>query len=112
MKIILTLLVVLCARCVAAEHPNVRALRTDQWKYIHYPPGDGTPDKHLAELYDLAADPAESRNLASDPAHAAPRAALEKQLAALLAAEGLTPEKDTMPLDEGIKAQLPEQKIR
>ena len=64
MKIILTLLVVLCARCVAAEHPNVRALRTDQWKYIHYPPGDGTPDKHLAELYDLAADPAESRNLA------------------------------------------------
>ena len=92
--------------------PNVRALRTDQWKYIHYPPGDGTPDKHLAELYNLAADPAESRNLVSDPAHAVTRAALEKQLAALLAAGGFPPDKDTMPLDEGIKPQLPDQKIR
>ena len=37
--------------------PNVRALRTDRWKYIRYPHGDGSPDKHLAELYDLQADP-------------------------------------------------------
>ena len=25
--------------------PNVRAVRTDEWKYIHYPHGDGTPDQ-------------------------------------------------------------------
>ena len=33
--------------------PNVRGVRTDEWKYIHYPHGDGGPDRHLAELYDL-----------------------------------------------------------
>ena len=92
--------------------PNIRGLRTERWKYIHYPPGDGSADKHLAELYDLPADPAELRNLATDPAHAATRADLEKQLAALLAANGLTSDKDKMPFDEGIKAQLPDQKIR
>ena len=24
--------------------PNVRGIRTDEWKYIHYPHGDGSPD--------------------------------------------------------------------
>ncbi len=33
--------------------PNVRAVRTDDWKYIRYPHGDGSPDRHLAELYNL-----------------------------------------------------------
>jgi len=33
-------------------------------------------------------------------------------IATMLAAEGLTPEKDKMPLDEGIKTALPDQKIR
>jgi hypothetical protein len=32
--------------------------------------------------------------------------------AALLAAEGLTPDKEQMPFDEGIKSQFPDQKIR
>ena len=66
----------------------------------------------MAELYHLTADPAELRNLASDHAHVAKRAELEKQLSAMLAADGLTPDKDKMPLDEGIEAQLPDQKIR
>jgi N-acetylglucosamine-6-sulfatase len=79
---------------------------------VHYPHGDGTADRHLPEMYDLAADPDERNNLAVDPAHAATRADLERQLAALLASFGLTPEKDTMPLDEGIKSALPDQKIR
>ena len=92
--------------------PNVSSIRTDAWKFIRYPHGDGSPDKHLAELYDLRTDPGELRNLAASKEHAATRADLEKQLAALLAAEGLTPDKDKMPLDEGIKAALPDAKIR
>jgi arylsulfatase A-like enzyme len=92
--------------------PNIRGLRTDEWKYIRYPHGDGSPDRHLAELYHLATDPQEKRNLIRDPGHAATRDRLATQLAALLAAEGLTPEKDRMPLDEGVKSELPDQKIR
>jgi hypothetical protein len=92
--------------------PNIRGIRTDRFKFAHYPHGDGTADRHLPEMYDLAADPDERNNLAVDPAHAATRADLERQLATLLASFGLTPEKDTMPLDEGIKSALPDQKIR
>ena len=92
--------------------PNIRGIRTDRFKFVHYPHGDGTADRHLPEMYDLAADPDERNNLAVDPAHAATRADLERQLAGLLTSFGLTPEKDTMPLDEGIKSDLPDQKIR
>ncbi len=92
--------------------PNIRGIRTDDWKYMHYPPGDGSENKHLAELYHLKTDPDELHNLAKDPAHAAMRASLEKQLTELLAAQGLTPDKDQMPPDEGIKTALPDQKIR
>ena len=92
--------------------PNIRGLRTDEWKFIRYPHGDGSPDRHMAELYNLRKDPAESRNLANDPKVAAKRRDLEQQLTTLLAAEGLTPDKDKMPIDEGIKKELPDQKIR
>ncbi|MBU6302451.1 MAG: sulfatase [Verrucomicrobia bacterium] len=92
--------------------PNVRAIRTDDWKYIHYPTGAGGPDKHLAELYDLKNDPGETKNLIADPAQSARIGALGAELARLMAGTGLTPETDKMPLDEGIKAALPDQKIR
>jgi arylsulfatase A-like enzyme len=92
--------------------PNIRGVRTDRWKFMRYPHGDGSPDRHLAELYDLAADPDEIRNLAADPAHAATRADLERRLTEVLAAHGLTPQTDTMPLDEGIKTELPAASIR
>ena len=92
--------------------PNIRGLRTDRWKFVRYPHGDGTPDRHLPELYDLANDPGELVNLAADPAHAATRADLERRLAALLERHGLGPGRDTMPLDEGIKTSLPDAKIR
>jgi arylsulfatase A-like enzyme len=92
--------------------PNIRGIRTDRFKFVHYPHGDGTADRHLPEMYDLAADPDERNNLAVDPAHAATRADLERQLADALASFGLTPETDTMPLDEGISSALPDQKIR
>ena len=92
--------------------PNIRGIRTDRFKFIRYPHGDGGPDRHLPELYDLQADPGETRNLAADPAHAATRADLDRQLAALLEAQGLGAGKDRMPIDEGIKDALPEQRIR
>jgi N-acetylglucosamine-6-sulfatase len=92
--------------------PNVRGIRTDAWKFVRYPHGDGSPDRHIPELYDLAKDPGELDNLANNRWFAEQRSTLEKQLATMLAAEGLTPEKDKMPLDEGIKTALPDQKIR
>ena len=92
--------------------PNVRGIRTANWKYIRYPHGDGQPDRHRAELYDLGTDPGETRNLADDPAHAAKRAELQAALDALMAREGLVSGVDKMPLDEGIKPQLPDAKIR
>ena len=92
--------------------PNIRGIRTDTWKFIRYPHGDGSPDRYVPELYDLKADPGELHNLANDPRHVAVRRKLEGELAGLLAAEGLTPDRDKMPLDEGIKQELPDQKIR
>ncbi len=92
--------------------PNVRALRTDRWKYIHYPHGDGSPDRHLAELYDLTADPDENRNLVADPRHAKTLAAMQAALKQTMAAAGLTAKTDKMPLDAGIGTELPDAKIR
>jgi len=48
----------------AKKRPAIRAVRTTRWKYITYPEGGGTP-----ELYDLAQDPLEMRNLAQDSAY-------------------------------------------
>ena len=90
--------------------PNVRGIRTDKWKYIHYPSGDGGPDKHLAELYHLAADPAENHNLINHPDYAGKVGELKAQLAQLLQKTGADP--DQMPVDEGIKTALPEKSIR
>ncbi len=90
--------------------PNVRGVRTDEWKYVHYPHGDGSPDRHRAELYHLTSDPGERRNLIDDPAHAAKIAELRGTLHDLMAATGALP--DTMPIDEGIKTKLPEKSIR
>ncbi|MCL5098685.1 MAG: sulfatase [Candidatus Omnitrophica bacterium] len=90
--------------------PNVRGVRTDGWAYMHYPPGNGEPDRHLAELYDLNQDPEERHNLIGNPRYAPKLAELQRELASLLKTTGATP--DSMPLDEGIKTELPDQKIR
>ena len=63
-------------------------------------------------MYDLANDPGELVNLAAAPAHAATRADLEQRLAAILEAHGLGPGNDPMPLDEWIKTELPDAKVR
>ena len=92
--------------------PNVRGVRTDEWKYVHYPQGDGKPDRHMAELYNLKDDPEEMHNLIALPDLAWKVAELQAELTRVMAAAGLTPETDTMPLDEGIKTALPDAKIR
>ncbi|MCU0878844.1 MAG: DUF4976 domain-containing protein, partial [Pirellulaceae bacterium] len=90
--------------------PNVRGVRTDRYKYIRYPHGDGGPDRHEAELYDLTADPDETTNLAQRPEHAERVAELRFELDRLMKeADGLP---DKMPLDAGIKSGLPDQAIR
>ncbi len=90
--------------------PNVRGVRTDEWKYMHYPHGDGTPDRHIAELYNLKNDPEERHNLINDPQFTAIIKDLQKELKRLTKQTGL--KKDVMPIDEGIKKELPEQSIR
>ena len=90
--------------------PNVRGVRTDNWKYIHYPHGDGSPDRHQAELYNLKNDPEERHNLIADPACAKTVASLRQALEKQMQATGALPDK--MPLDEGVKSELPDAKIR
>ncbi len=92
--------------------PNVRGVRTAEWKYVHYPHGDGSPDRHLAELYDLRSDPGEMKNLINAREAAPKLDELKSELAKVMSATGLTPETDRMPIDAGIKKELPDQKIR
>jgi arylsulfatase A-like enzyme len=58
---------------------NSYAVRSGQWRYIEWANTDGTPAG--AQLFNEDADPAETKNLATDPAHAA----TVKELAALIA---------------------------
>ena len=90
----------------------MRGVRTDEWKYVHYPHGDGGPDRHKAELYNIEFDPEELHNLIDNPKYAPVVAKLKAELARLMANTGLRPASDKMPLDEGIKKELPDQKIR
>ena len=92
--------------------PNVRAVRTDEWKYIHYPHGDGKPDRHMAELYNLKADPEERVNLIGQERFAGKISELKTELENSMKAFGLTAETDKMPLDQGVKAALPDAAIR
>ncbi len=90
--------------------PNVRGVRTAEWKYMHYPHGDGGPDRHKAELYNLKDDPHETKNRIDDPAAAGKLAELKAELERLQKEAGAWP--DEMPLDEGIKTALPEKSVR
>lgn len=92
--------------------PNVRGVRTDSWKYVHYPHGDGKPDRHLPELYNIEFDPEERYNLVRNPKYARVTKELQAELAKQMKAAGLTAANDKMPLDEGIKKELPDAKIR
>jgi N-acetylglucosamine-6-sulfatase len=91
--------------------PNVRGIRKGDWKYVAYPHGDGGPLRHMEEeLYNMAADPAESQNLAADPDTLEKLVEMRAALDSLLARSGALP--DIMPIDQGIKGELPEESIR
>jgi N-acetylglucosamine-6-sulfatase len=62
------------------QNMGYQAVRTDRWKYIHY---RDLPNSD--ELYDLASDPYELKNLAGDPAQRPALARLQDELARLLA---------------------------
>ena len=56
------------------EAPETTAVRTSDAKLIKYPGHD-----EWTEMFNLASDPYEMKNLAADPAHAALRAKLEAE---------------------------------
>jgi N-acetylglucosamine-6-sulfatase len=87
--------------------PNVRALRTQEWKYVRYP---NAAVPHKAELYNLVADPGELVNLIDDPGQRSRVATLHGELDRQLRAIGAWP--DVMPVDEGIGQALPDAAIR
>ena len=91
--------------------PNVRALRTDRWKYIRYPHGDGSPDRHMAELYDLTIDPGENKNLINSESYIDVVKDLRSELDRLITVHG-DGKPDEMPMDQGIQSGLPEESIR
>ena len=66
---------------VVPAAPAWKAVRTEEWKYIHYPDLDG-----MDELYNLSADPRELRNVIADPAAQDTLMALQAQLDRLLEA--------------------------
>jgi N-acetylglucosamine-6-sulfatase len=84
--------------------PNVRGVRSGNWKFVRYPHGEGD-DRHKAELYDLQRDPLENRNLASDPKHADTLVRIQVELNKLL--KNYPRSLEDLPLDEGIKQTLP-----
>lgn len=55
--------------------PKSEGVRTDRWKYIRYT----QPNPPLEQLFDLAADPQEERNLAREPEHAGMLATLRSR---------------------------------
>ncbi len=64
----------------------------------------------MAELYSLKSDPGETKNLINDAEFDAKKRELEVQLAVLMEESGIG--EDKMPLDEGVKKELPDKNIR
>ena len=90
--------------------PNVRGVRTADWKYMHTPAGEGLPDKYPGELYNLKQDPHETRNLIDAPEAREKLAELKAELARLQQETGARP--DLMPINPVLKATPPAQSIR
>ncbi len=89
--------------------PNVRGVRTDEWKYIHYPNGDGR-DLYTAEVYHLTTDPLETRNVINAPEGKQMLGQLQTRLVNLQQQTAALPDK--MPVNPEMKMELPEKSIR
>lgn len=89
--------------------PNVRGVRTDEWKYICYPDGLGG-EQYKGELYNLKDDPLETKNLIDSPEAAEQLKFLKAELRRLMAAADGLP--DRMPIKPKMKMELPDEKIR
>lgn len=63
--------------------PRMVGVRTDQWKYVRYPDIDD-----LDEMYDLAADQYEMKNLAYSPEHKPKRDELDAEVTRLMRETG------------------------
>lgn len=68
---------------VAPQTPTWRAVRTDAWKYVHYPENSAWD-----ELYDLRNDPREQHNLADASSSAPTLATLRDEMQRLLSQSG------------------------
>lgn len=90
--------------------PNVRAVRTADWKYIHYPNGDGQPDTEMAELYNLKSDPLEAHNLIDAPDAQPKLVELKTELLRLQQESGGLP--DQMPINPQLRFEMPAAAIR
>jgi arylsulfatase A-like enzyme len=90
--------------------PNLRGVRTADWKYVRAPEGNGGPDPYRAELYHLASDPEETKNLIDRPQHAGKVRELQALLFRHMAETNAFPNQ--MPADAKIEDRLPDLKIR
>ena len=90
--------------------PNVRGVRTDDWKYVHYPHGDGNAGPPHGRAVSPEVRP--RRTTQPDRRSSVRRklAELKAELGRLLQQTGGLP--DRMPLDEGIKSELPDAENR
>lgn len=66
----------------------------------------------MAGLYDLKNDPGDRVNRINEAAAAAKLSELKTELSRLTGGLGLAPQNDRMPVDEGVKKEFPDQRIR
>jgi arylsulfatase A-like enzyme len=69
-------------------------VRTDDWKYIHYPNGEGQADTEKAELYDIKADPKEQHNLIEEASAQGKLAELRNELDRIMTDDGRCARQD------------------
>ncbi|NIA14867.1 MAG: sulfatase-like hydrolase/transferase [Nitrospiraceae bacterium] len=79
--------------------PHIQAVRTPDWKYIHYP-----ELKDEDELYDLSKDPLELHNVIADPRHAKITRRMRSRLGKYLQSLGEPSEEVMMFYKKGLHA--------